>query len=106
MIGEFDIEPPFEVGEYKDIKLRVYLPKETKTDNEHLASEYRLAVATALILNRNYEHRKKNYSCSALWYAPILTVDLNNLKKWEKRQVELMIQRYGKYGEVELINND
>lgn len=102
----FNFEPPFEVGEYKDIKIRAYLPKKTKKENECLGKEHKLSIATALILNSNYEHRKENYGVSALWYAPIIELDLSELEEWEKKQLKENIEKYAKYGKVKVKEND
>lgn len=70
-VGNIDFEnPPYEVGEYVDINVRVYLPKETK---EHFGSPDMVATGVAYTMNVYYEKFQDlaYWSADRLWFAPL-----------------------------------
>ena len=73
MTEKMNFAPPFEVGEYIDIKLRVYLDKKASDKGEHFAEPYRVASGVSHQMNESYkEFQDRPYWQSGkIWFAPI-----------------------------------
>ena len=71
-MNEIDFTPPFEVGEYVDIKLRVYLPKDAKEQGEHFGPANKVALGVAYTMNRYYARFQElsYWSSCRIWFAP------------------------------------
>ena len=69
-----DFTPPFQPCDYVDIKLRVYLSKDS---GEHLSKPFNVATGVAHTMNSCYKQlqRKKWWQSSPLWFAPILEIE-------------------------------
>lgn len=57
------------LGEYKDLNIRVYLPKGSK---EHLGDKNKLELVVCDILNKGYEEavKKVYWKSDQLWFKP------------------------------------
>ena len=66
-----NFKPPFEVGEYKDITIRVYLPKDTE---EHLGDKSTIAKVISRRLNELYAKlvMLPHWNSSQLWFEPVI----------------------------------
>ena len=73
MIDGTDFKPPFEVGEYMDIRLRVYLDKEATDKGEHFTKPSRLAMGVAYQMNESYRQfqNKPYWRSGKIWFVPI-----------------------------------
>ena len=104
-MNDIEYNPPFEVGEYVDIKLRVYFPKETK---EHFGEPFRVAMGVSWTMNRYYERFQElsHWSTDQIWFAPIMEVDLSDRPQGEINHIKYLIKQWHKYGEVKLIGEE
>lgn len=98
-------KPPFELGEYVDIKLRVYLPRETK---EHFGEPFRVAMGVSWTMNQYYERFQELswWSTDQLWFAPVIEIDCSEMPDWKIKQLKEQIEKYHKNGEVKWIGDE
>ena len=67
-----NLNAPFELGEYKDIQLRVFIPKFAEENGIHLGKEVSLALMVCKRLNDYYtgEFKDKYGVDMQLWFKP------------------------------------
>lgn len=72
-----NFEPPFEVGEYMDIELRVYLDKKATDKGEHFTEPFELARGVSYQMNESYkEFQDRPYWRSGkIWFAPLKRIN-------------------------------
>ena len=69
-----NLNAPFELGESKEIRLNVFLPKDS---NQHLGDSDKIALVMAGRLNKLYADlvKRPHWETDPLWFKPICKND-------------------------------
>ena len=78
---EKKLTPPFTVGEYKDIRLRVYLDKKATDKGELLGESFKLATGVSLQINESYREfqDRPHWESGKIWFSPLKENKITNI---------------------------